>query len=109
MEFKYFLYFLIGGTIISLVTYFAGHARPLLAAFFATMPAMTLVTFLTIYHEAGQKAIVLYAKGLIIMMVPWTIYIFSIILLTSIVGFFPSLITGYALYVIVAFIILRKF
>ncbi len=108
MEFKYYLYFLIGGAIVSLVTYFASHAKPLLAAFFATMPIITIITFLSIYHEVGEKAIAPYAKGLIIMMLPWMIYIFSIILLTSRVGFLPSLITGYVLYIAVAFIILKK-
>jgi hypothetical protein len=107
MEFKYCLYFLIGGTIVSLATYFAGHGKPLIAAFFAAMPAITIISFLTIYHEVGEKAIVPYAKGLIIMMLPWMAYIFSIILLTSRVGFFPSLATGYALYVAAAFVIMK--
>ncbi len=109
MELKYVLYFLIGGTVISVVTYFASHARPLLAAFMANMPVITLVTFLTIYHEAGQKAIVPYAKGLIMMMLPWFAYIFSIIVLTPRLGFLPSLTTGFILYIFFALIILKKY
>ena len=109
MELKFFLYFLIGGVVISIVTYFASHARPLLAAFLANMPVMTIVTFLTIYHEAGQKVIVPYAKGLIIMLLPWLTYIFAIIVLTPRIGFRPSLITGFILYVVFAFIILKRY
>src|SRR5208282_4863484 len=109
MELKYFLYFLIGGTVISVVTYFASHSRPLLAAFLANMPVITLVTFLTIYHEAGQKVIVPYAKGLVMMILPWVAYIFAIIFLTPRLGFFPSLTTGFTLYVVLALIILKKF
>ena len=109
MELKYFLYFLIGGMVISVVTYFASHARPLHAAFLANMPVITLVTFLTIYHEAGQKVIVPYAKGLVVMMLPWLTYIFAIIVLTPRLGFLPSLIMGFTLYMVVAFIILKTY
>jgi len=109
MDLKYVFYFLIGGTVISVVTYLASHARPLLAAFVANMPVITLVTFLTIYHEAGQKAIVPYAKGLIMMMLPWFTYIFAIILLTPRLGFLPSLTTGFTLYIFFALIILKKY
>lgn len=94
---------------ISVVTYFASHARPLLAAFLANMPVITLVTFLTIYHEGGQKIIVPYAKGLVMMMLPWLTYIFTIIFLTPRLGFLLSLTTGFTLYVIFALIILRKY
>ncbi len=109
MGLKYVLYFLIGGMVISVVTYFASHARPLLAAFLANLPVITLVTFLTIHHEAGQKVIVPYAKGLVMMMLPWLTYIFAIIVLTPRLGFLPSLTTGFALYVVFALIILKKY
>ena len=109
MELKYVLYFLIGGMVISVVTYFASHSRPLLAAFLANMPVITLVTFLTIYHEGGQKVIVPYAKGLVMMMFPWLTYIFAIIFLTPRIGFLPALTTGLALYVVFALIILSKY
>lgn len=108
MPFKYIIYFFIGGTVISTVTYFASHSRSLLAAFFATMPVITLITFFTIYHEVGQKAVVPYAKGLLIMLVPWLTYIFSIILLTPRLGFFPSLVTGFALYMTIALVIIKE-
>jgi len=73
------------------------------------MPVITLITFLTIYNEVGQNGIVPYAKGLIIMLFPWLMYIFSIIYLSPRVGFLSSLITGFILYVTVAFIILKIF
>jgi hypothetical protein len=111
MEIKYFLYFLIGGFIVSLVTYFASQAKGLLAAFFANLPVITAVTFLTIYLESGQKAVVSYAEGLIIMLFPWLAYIFTIIFLTDRIGFVPSLIIGISLYVLLAYLIIsvKKF
>ena len=108
MPIKYIIYFLIGGTVISGVTYFASHAKSLLAAFIANMPVITLITFLTIYHEVGEQAVVPYAKGLLIMIFPWFTYIFAIILLTPQLGFLPSLLTGLALYMTVAFIIIKE-
>lgn len=99
---KYFLYFLIGGTVVSAATYLASHARSLMAAFIANMPVITLITFLAIYHEAGQKAVTSYAVGLVIMLLPWLAYIFSIIFLGQTIGFSSSLVTGLLLYFIIA-------
>ncbi len=111
MVFKYILYFLIGGTIITVVTYFASHSRTMVAAFFANLPVMTLITFLTIYHEAGQKAVVPYAQGLIIMLFPWLAYIGAVILLAPRIGVLASLLGGIALYFFLAYIIIfvKKF
>ncbi len=111
MEIKYLLYFLIGGVIVSIVTYFASQARGLLAAFIANLPVITLVTFLTVYFESGQKAVISYAQGLIIMLFPWLAYIFAIIFLTSRLGFIPSLVIGISLYLLIAYLIIsiKKF
>ncbi|MCX7914572.1 MAG: hypothetical protein N2511_08310 [Thermodesulfovibrionales bacterium] len=106
MEVKYIIYFFIGGIIISLVTYFASHAKGLLAAFFANLPVMTFLTFLTIYFEAGERAVTEYAKGLIIMLFPWLGYIFCIIFLTERLGLIPSLATGLTVYFIFSYIII---
>jgi uncharacterized membrane protein (GlpM family) len=111
MEIKYLLYFLAGGVVVSVVTYFASQAKGLLAAFIANLPVITLITFLMIYSDSGQKAVVSYAEGLIIMLIPWLAYIFSIIFLTKKVGFIPSLIIGFFFYLTFAYFILsiRKF
>jgi hypothetical protein len=98
MTVKYILYFLVGGTIVSTVTYFAGHSRGLTAAFVANLPVMTLITFLTIYFEAGDRAVMSYAKGLLIMLFPWLAYIFTLIILTPRAGVIPSLGIGFLLY-----------
>ena len=107
MEIKYFLYFLTGGVVVSVVTYFASHAKGLLAAFFANLPLITMITFLTIYFESGQKAVVSYAEGLIIMLLPWLAYIFSVVFLTRKIGFLTSLIIGISLYLACAYFIIN--
>jgi uncharacterized membrane protein (GlpM family) len=103
---KYILYFLIGGIVISSVTYFASHARGLIAAFIANLPLITMITFLTIYFESGSEPVVSYANSLIIMLFPWLLYIFSIILFTRRIGFLPSLALGFTSYLLCAYLII---
>lgn len=103
---KYIVYFIIGGATVSAVTYLAGQARGLLAAFIANMPVITLITFLTIYYENGHQPVISYAQGLVIMLIPWLAYISSIIFLSPRAGLVPSLILGLFLYFLIAFVII---
>lgn len=107
MEAKYLLYFLSGGLVVSTVTYFASHSKGLLAAFIANLPTITLITFLTINSESGHKAVVSYAEGLIIMLVPWLAYIFSIMFLTPRIGIKASILAGFSCYLVLAFLIIN--
>ncbi len=106
MEIKYIIYFLIGGTAVSLVTYLAGSAKGLLAAFFANLPVITFITFLTIYADSGEKAVIDYAKGLLVMLFPWLAYIFCIIFLTQRLGLMPSLSIGLVSYFVLSYLII---
>ena len=109
MVLKYLFYFLIGGTVVSVVTYYASHSRTLVAAFIANLPVMTLITFLMIYREAGEAAVVPYAKGLLIMLVPWLLYIFTVVFMTPLMGVVVSLLAGLTSYVAIAYLILKRF
>jgi uncharacterized membrane protein (GlpM family) len=109
MVLKYLFYFLIGGTVVSVVTYYASHSRTLFAAFIANLPVMTLITFLMIYREAGEAAVVPYAKGLLIMLMPWLLYIFTVVFMTPRIGVVSSLLAGLTSYVAIAYLILKRF
>lgn len=109
MGIKYFLYFLFGGIITSGVTYLANQSKGLLAAFVGTLPIITISTFLLIYFNAGQDAVLSYAKGLIIMIFPWLIFIFSVVFFAPRINFIYSLIIGLFLQIISAFVILTVF
>lgn len=111
MELKYLFYFLCGGVVVSVVTYFAGHSKGLLSAFFANLPIITLITFLTVFSEAGPDAVVSYARGLTLMLFPWLAYISSVIFLTPRLGVPLSLATGIFFYFVLAFLIItiKKF
>jgi uncharacterized membrane protein (GlpM family) len=69
------LYFLLGGSIVTSVTYFGGTKRTLLSAFIATLPCLSLVTFILIYKDGGMRAAVSYGKGLILFSPAWLCYV----------------------------------
>jgi len=51
------LYFFVGGTTVTLVTYFGSQAnKGALAAFIAFFPALTVITLCTIYWHEGLRA-----------------------------------------------------
>jgi len=107
MEIKYLLYFFLGGSVVSLVSYFASHSKGLIAAFFANLPVITFVTFLIIYLESGQENVVIYAKSLLVMLFPWLAYIFAVILLSPRIGVIPSLLAGLIAYLLSAYLIIK--
>ena len=58
---KYALYFIIGGTVVSLTTYLGSLGRSWLAAFVTTFPALTGITFILMYLNAGSEPTVPYS------------------------------------------------
>ncbi len=93
--FKYGIYFLLGGTIVSLSTYLGSQGRSFLAAFASTFPAITGATFILVYLNGGNDAIVNYAKHLLWFVPPWMVYVTAMILGVPRIGFWPA--TGLAL------------
>jgi uncharacterized membrane protein (GlpM family) len=78
---KYLIYFLVGGTVVTLVTYVGGSGRSLLSAFIATFPAITLITTVFIYLEAGNQPTVDYVRGLLFFAPAWFGYLISLFVL----------------------------
>lgn len=95
---KYILYFVLGGTIVSVSTYLGSQGKSFLAAFASTFPAITGATFVLIYLNEGNDAIVSYAKNLLWFVLPWTIYVVSMIAGVPRFGFWPAMIGSLVLY-----------
>ena len=95
---KYVLYFLLGGTIVSVSTYLGTQGRSFLAAFASTFPAITGATFILIYLNGGNDAIVSYAKNLLWFVPPWTVYVVSMIVGVPRFGFWPAMAGSLTLY-----------
>jgi hypothetical protein len=95
---KYAMYFLLGGTIVSVSTYLGSQGRSFLAAFASTFPAITGATFVLIYLNGGSEAIVNYAKNLLWFIPPWIVYVLTMIAGVPRFGFWPTMIGSLALY-----------
>jgi uncharacterized membrane protein (GlpM family) len=95
---KYVLYFLLGGTIVSVSTYLGSQGRSFLAAFASTFPAITGATFVLIYLNGENDAIVGYAKNLLWFVPPWMVYVVSLIAGVPRFGFWPAMIGSLVLY-----------
>ena len=95
---KYLLYFLLGGTIVSVSTYFGSQGKSFLAAFASTFPAITGATFILIYLNGGSESLVGYAKNLLWFVPPWIAYVITMILGVPRVGFWPAMALSMTLY-----------
>jgi uncharacterized membrane protein (GlpM family) len=104
---KYLLYFLLGGCIVSLVSYFGATKRTLLSSFIATLPCLSLVTFILIYREGGMGAAVSYGKGLIMFTPAWLCYVAMAILLLPRWEMWKALSVSVMAYLLVALIVKR--
>jgi len=99
---KYALYFIIGGTVVSLTTYLGSLGRSWLAAFVTTFPALTGITFILMYLNAGVEPTVPYARNLLYFIVPWVIYVGFYILTIDRLGFWLTLTLAVALFIVVS-------
>lgn len=72
---KPILYFILGGTIVSLSSYVGTQGRGFLAAFISTFPAITGVTLILIYLNGGADQAAGYAKHLLWFVIPWVAYV----------------------------------
>ena len=101
------VYFVIGGTIVSAVTYFGSHAKGQLAAFFAFLPSISVITLCSIYFASGTAEAVSYAKSMLILLPPWVLYVVGVIFLLPRIGLAGSLIVSIVVYLGAAFLIMK--
>jgi len=99
---KYALYFVIGGTVVSLTTYLGSLGRSWLAAFVTTLPALTGITFILMYLNVGVEPTVPYARNLLYFVVPWLAYVGFYLLTIDRLGFWLALTGAIALFVTVS-------
>jgi hypothetical protein len=96
---KYILYFLLGGTVVSVSTYLGSQGKSFLAAFASTFPAITGATFILIYLNGGSESLVGYAKHLLWFVPPWMVYVTTMILGVPRIGFWPAMALSMTLYI----------
>jgi hypothetical protein len=97
---KYGLYFILGGSLVSLSTYLGSHSKSFLAALASTLPVISGVTFILVYLNAGSAPTVSFAKNLIWLSPPWFLYVGTMIAAVPKFGFWPAYGLAIGLYVI---------
>ena len=97
---KYGLYFILGGSLVSLSTYLGSHSKSFLAALASTLPVISGVTFILIYLNAGASPTVSFGKNLIWLSPPWFVYVGTMIAAVPKLGFWPAYGLAIGLYVV---------
>lgn len=108
MDIKMLLvYFVIGGAVVAAAIHFGSQAKGLLAAFITFIPVISVVTILGIYFASGAQAVVSYAKGMLMLLPPWGLYVIAVIFLLPRIGLAGALLVGVASYLGIALLVMR--
>jgi len=100
-------YFVIGGVVVSAITYLGSHSKSMLAAFIALLPCVSVITLCTIYFSSGTGAVVSYAKNMLILLPPWILYVVGVIYLLPRIGLAGSLVASIGAYLVTALLIMK--
>ncbi len=101
------LYFFVGGTVVTLTSYFGSAGKGLIAAFVAFIPSITIVTLCSIYLTGGIASATAYARGMLLLLPAWTLYALSLYFILPRLGLVPAILIGASLYVGGALVIIR--
>ncbi len=101
--------FVIGGVIVSTASYFGSQAKGLAAALVAMLPSLSVVTLCIVYSAAGTGAAVSYAKGMLIILPSWVLYVVGVIILLPRMGLWGALGVSIGAYFVAAFVMTRLF
>ena len=97
---KYGLYFVLGGLLVSISTYLGSHGKGFFAAFASTVPVISGMTFILVYVNAGEEPTLSFAKHLIWLSPPWFVYVGTMIVSVSRLGFWSSFALAMTLYMV---------
>lgn len=96
------LYFIIGGSVVSLTAYYGSKGKGFIAALISMFPSVTVLTFSLIYRSGGKASVIGYAKNLAYGVPPWILYVLAVALLCERIGIWPSLSIGVTLYLAIS-------
>jgi uncharacterized membrane protein (GlpM family) len=101
------LYFVIGGLTVAVTVYFGSQGKGILAAFAGLFPGVTIITFCALYFQGGSVSVASYARGMLILLPAWILYVIGVYFLIPRLGIAPTLLISVAFYLTSAFIILK--
>jgi len=96
----YLLYFLIGGTVVTVVAYIGSRGNGILAAFVASLPMLFLLNVLLMYRNGGIAASITYTKGVLLFLPAFVTYAALTIWLLPHLGMPKALVLGLPIYAV---------
>lgn len=100
MLLEYLLYFVAGGSIVSLVVYLAEQGHPFLSGIALVFPSVTMLSFYLIGRTTGSAAVVESAKSaLFATFIVWVPYVLVIVYLTPRLGVNSALAGGVLVFI----------
>ena len=103
----YLFYFLIGGTVVTVVAYIGGRGNGILAAFVASWPVLFFLNVLLMYRNGGVAASITYTKGSLLFLPAFACYAALTIWLLPHLGMPKTLALGLPIYA-VPIIVMKK-
>jgi len=100
---KLLLDFLIGGSVVTLVSYLGSKGSGLFAAFITMFPSISTLGFYFIYKNGGNEAVIKYVQGFFLAIPSWIAYISLMYILCSRLGVIYSLVISVGSYMISSF------
>jgi len=97
---QYFVYFLIGGTLVALVAYVGSHSNGMLAAFVASLPVLFLLNVLLMYRIGGVACSLDYVRGSLLVMPAFVCYATLTIWLLPRLGISKAFLPGLPIYLL---------
>lgn len=95
---EYVGYFLVGGFVVSLTTYYGAKGHGFTAALVSMFPSLTVLIFFLLYRAGGKDSVIGYAKSLVYVVPPWVLYVCTVAFLCERIGIWWSLAMGVGLY-----------
>ena len=97
---QYIIYFFIGGGVVTLVVYIASRGNLFLATLVGNIPILFLLNVFLVYRESGVSGSLVYAKGVLLMLPIFILFIAITMLLIPHLGMPKAILSSLPIYLI---------
>jgi uncharacterized membrane protein (GlpM family) len=97
---QYFIYFLIGGTVVTVVAYIGSRSNGFLAALVASLPILFLLNVLLMYRNGGVTTSLDYVRGSLLFVPAFVCYATLTVWLLPRLGMPEALLPGLPIYLL---------
>ena len=97
---QYFIYFLIGGTVVTVVAYIGSRSNGFLAALVASLPILFLLNVLLMYRNGGVTTSLDYVRGSLLFAPAFVCYATLTVWLLPRLGMPEALLPGLPIYLL---------